>query len=234
MVHLLRITVGILLMFAAAAAAAQSAQLAYEPVGLGWSGEEVERASAVQIDALAERAGKARLIGCSAHCARPGVAITRTRSPSLTSMTSPSRIGTRSYATSSAALTWYAAPVTFARGQTAGDVVVVDVGLEDVGDSHTRRRGQVEYAVDVPLWVDHERDLAVMGEVAAIPQRRGLDGDDGDHGFEGPLGLVRRRLVEISQTTAVGRGSPPCVRRRWDAGPSRSDGPRGSRHRCRP
>ena len=70
MVHLLRITVGILLMFAAAAAAAQSAQLAYEPVGLGWSGEEVERASAVQMDALAERAEKAHQIGCSAHCAR--------------------------------------------------------------------------------------------------------------------------------------------------------------------
>lgn len=68
MVHLLHVTVGMLLMLVASAA--QSVQLAYEPVGLGWSDEEVERASAVQMDALAERAEKAHQMGCSAHCAR--------------------------------------------------------------------------------------------------------------------------------------------------------------------
>lgn len=70
MVHLLRISVGMLLMLAATAATAQSVQLAYEPVGLGWSDKEVEHASAVQMDALAERAEKAHQMGCSAHCAR--------------------------------------------------------------------------------------------------------------------------------------------------------------------
>lgn len=68
MAHLWHFTVSLLLMFSAAAA--QSVQLAYEPVGLGWSGEEVEHASAVQMDTLAERAEKAGQMGCSAHCER--------------------------------------------------------------------------------------------------------------------------------------------------------------------
>jgi len=49
-----------------------------------------------------------------------------------------------------------------------------------VGDPHTGRLGSFEYAVDVTLRVDYERDLAVMGEVAAVAQGWGLDGDDGD------------------------------------------------------
>jgi Zn-dependent protease with chaperone function len=68
MVHLFRCTTVTLLMLAATAA--HSVQLAYEPVGLGWSGEEVEHASAVQMDTLAERAEKAGQMGCSAHCER--------------------------------------------------------------------------------------------------------------------------------------------------------------------
>jgi Zn-dependent protease with chaperone function len=68
MTHLWHFTIGTLLMLAAAAA--HSVQLAYEPVGLGWSGEEVERASAVQMDTLAERADQAGRMGCSTHCER--------------------------------------------------------------------------------------------------------------------------------------------------------------------
>jgi Zn-dependent protease with chaperone function len=68
MTPLFRLTISILLMLAAAAA--HSVQLAYEPVGLGWSDEEVERASAVQMDTLAERAETAGQMGCRAHCER--------------------------------------------------------------------------------------------------------------------------------------------------------------------
>jgi len=45
----------------------------------------------------------------------PGVASARTVIESPTAMTSPSRTGTRSNATGSSALTWYAAPVRAAR-----------------------------------------------------------------------------------------------------------------------
>jgi len=68
MVHLFCHTVGTLILLAASAA--QGVQLAYEPVGLGWSGEEVEHASAVQMDTLVARAERAGQLGCSAHCAR--------------------------------------------------------------------------------------------------------------------------------------------------------------------
>ena len=68
MSHLLRFTAGLLLL--ASFATAQAVQLAYEPVGLGWSDEEVERASAGQMDALAERAEKSQKMGCATHCER--------------------------------------------------------------------------------------------------------------------------------------------------------------------
>ncbi len=68
MAHLLRFTLSLLLM--ASLATAQAVQLAYEPVGLGWSDDEVERASAGQMDTLAERAEKHQKMGCVAHCER--------------------------------------------------------------------------------------------------------------------------------------------------------------------
>lgn len=52
------------------AAVARGAQLAYEPVGLGWSAEQVERASAAEMHALIGRAEQADLLGCRAHCER--------------------------------------------------------------------------------------------------------------------------------------------------------------------
>jgi hypothetical protein len=67
-------------------------------------------------------------------------------------------------------------------GVSAGDVVVVEVGLEDVGDPNPVGGGQVEDAVDVTLRVDHECDLAVVHEIAAIAERRGVDGQDVRHG----------------------------------------------------
>ena len=52
------------------AAAAPGLQLAYEPVGLQWSADEVERATTDQIDELAARAARAQQLGCERHCER--------------------------------------------------------------------------------------------------------------------------------------------------------------------
>jgi predicted Zn-dependent protease len=68
MVRFLRFTAGVLAL--CAAAAAHGAQLAYEPVGLGWSAEQVERVTAAQMLALTARAERADQLGCSAHCER--------------------------------------------------------------------------------------------------------------------------------------------------------------------
>jgi hypothetical protein len=57
----------------------------------------------------------------------------------------------------------------------AGDVVVVDVRLEHVRDPHAGRVREFQDAVDVPLRVDHERDGAVMRQVAAVAEGRRVD-----------------------------------------------------------
>ena len=75
-------------------------------------------------------------------------------------------------------------------GEAAGDVVVVDVGLEDVGEAHAVLVEQREDAVDVALRVDHEGDLAVVHEVAAVAEGGRLDGDDRQVGV-----LVHVRLL---------------------------------------
>jgi hypothetical protein len=63
-------------------------------------------------------------------------------------------------------------------GEAAGQVVVVDVGLEDVGEPRPRVVEQGEHAVDVALRVDHQGHLAVVHEVAAVAQGGSLDRDD--------------------------------------------------------
>ena len=67
------------------------------------------------------------------------------------------------------------------QGQTAGDVVVVDVSLKNVSYPHAGGLSQPKHPVDVTLRVDHQGNLTVMDEVAAVPQGRGLDRDDGNH-----------------------------------------------------
>jgi predicted Zn-dependent protease len=58
------------LMFWLAAAASQAAQLAYEPIGLAWSAEEVEHTAAARRAALVERAQQAQQLGCRQQCER--------------------------------------------------------------------------------------------------------------------------------------------------------------------
>jgi hypothetical protein len=45
-----------------------------------------------------------------------------------------------------------------------------------------RGNGEAEDAVDVALRVDHERDPAVVDEVAAVAEGGGVDGQDERHG----------------------------------------------------
>lgn len=68
MLRFLGLSVGLFSMWVATPA--HGAQLAYEPVGLHWTAAEVERASAAQLDAVAERAVKADKRGCLRHCER--------------------------------------------------------------------------------------------------------------------------------------------------------------------
>lgn len=56
------------------------------------------------------------------------------------------------------------------QSQAPGDVVVVDMGLEDVGDPYTSRVGKLDHFVDVTLRVDHEGHLTVMGQVVRSPR----------------------------------------------------------------
>jgi hypothetical protein len=60
-------------------------------------------------------------------------------------------------------------------GQASGQVVVVDVGLEDVGHRDPVALEQREHPVDVALRIDDERELAVVDDVAPIAERGSLD-----------------------------------------------------------
>ena len=98
----------------------------------------------------------------------PGVAsaVTRIRSP--TSTTCPSAIGVRSKDDVVGGVDEVRGTGGLRQGEPAGDVVVVDVGLEDVGEPDAVLVEQAQHPVDVALRVDHERDLAVVDEVAAV------------------------------------------------------------------
>jgi predicted Zn-dependent protease len=67
-VKLLRITVGMVAILAAATG--HAVQLAYEPVALGWSAGEVESAAIDNISAIVRRAERAQQLGCIRHCER--------------------------------------------------------------------------------------------------------------------------------------------------------------------
>ncbi len=50
--------------------AARAQTLSYEPVGLGWTHADVARASAGQLQAIAQRAERQQRFGCARHCER--------------------------------------------------------------------------------------------------------------------------------------------------------------------
>lgn len=55
---------------ALAAGSGNAAQLAYEPVALGWSADEVERATVGNVTAILQRAERSGQLGCRRHCER--------------------------------------------------------------------------------------------------------------------------------------------------------------------
>lgn len=59
--------------------------------------------------------------------------------------------------------------------ETAGDVVVVDVRFEHVGDAYSAFGRQLQYSVDVALRVHHGTDVARADQVAAIAEAGGFD-----------------------------------------------------------
>ncbi len=71
--------------------------------------------------------------------------------------------------------------------EATGDVVVVDVGLEHVGDPHAVFGSELQDAVDVALRVDHHAHVTGADQIAAIAQTGGFD-DRHVHGV-----LLRRR-----------------------------------------
>jgi len=58
------------LLAALAVVAGHAVELAYEPVALGWSTDEVEHASSGTFAAIVQRAEREQQMGCSQHCAR--------------------------------------------------------------------------------------------------------------------------------------------------------------------
>ncbi len=78
--------------------------------------------------------------------------------------------------------------------QAAAHVVVVDVGLEHVGDPHPDRASRVDEPADVALRVDHDGHVAVVDEVAAIPQTSGLQGHDLGSRHGAPFGAKGGQL----------------------------------------
>src|SRR5215831_3507639 len=55
---------------ALAAASGRAVELAYEPVALGWSTDEVERATSDTYASIVQRAERAAQMGCRHHCQR--------------------------------------------------------------------------------------------------------------------------------------------------------------------
>src|SRR5687768_17161556 len=100
--------------------------------------------------------------------------------------------------------------------QAAGEVVVVDVRLSNVRDADSRGARSFLDPVRVPLRVDHQGHAAVMHQVAAVPELRGLD-DNNVHAsasFEGRDPGSGAETVQFC-TTLPGF---PGVQARVDAG----------------
>src|SRR5262249_8767451 len=72
------------------------------------------------------------------------------------------------------------------QGRSAGEVVVVDVRLGDVGDAQPVARGQRGDPVGVPLWVDDQGNRPVVDQVAAVAEGGRLDLEHFSHGAHLP------------------------------------------------
>jgi hypothetical protein len=73
----------------------------------------------------------------------------------------------------------------------AGDIVIVQVGLENVRDLRAALGGKPEHPVEVPLRVDDQRCLAVRHQVAAVSQGLRLDRANLDHRLDLPCRVAQ-------------------------------------------
>jgi hypothetical protein len=73
-------------------------------------------------------------------------------------------------------------PVPEGEGTAAGHVVVVEMGLEHGPEAKPAVREHALDPVDVALGIDRDGPAVGDGEVGAVPERRGLQGDDLDPG----------------------------------------------------
>ena len=82
--------------------------------------------------------------------------------------------------------------------QAAGDVVVVDVGLQDVADGPAALRQDRQDTIDVALRVDHHGGAAGGHHVGAVPELGGGDDDD----------LWAGHCVTVLPALPISRGNP--------------------------
>lgn len=65
--------------------------------------------------------------------------------------------------------------------QAAADVVVVHMGLDDVGDAHSAPGGGGDDLIDVARRVDDHRGTGPAGHITAVAQALELQGVDEEH-----------------------------------------------------
>ena len=88
--------------------------------------------------------------------------------------------------------------------QAAGHVVIVNVGLEHMGDLGPPAGRCRQHPVNVPLRIHHQRGSPVGRQVTAVPQRRGVDTDDLDHNRTSPARTSAAHATTISLYTPKG------------------------------
>lgn len=107
------------------ASLAHAAPFAYEPVALGWSAQEVDRATRDQHRAIVERARAAGALGCRRHCARLDSMFER--------LLEPARQQTAAAATLPWTLTVVRLPDVEALALPGGQVVVSEAFIDERG-----------------------------------------------------------------------------------------------------
>lgn len=90
--------------------------------------------------------------------------------------------------------------------EATAHVVVVEVGLGDVADANAGVLHRRQNPVEIALRVDHQRVGAVVDDVAAIPERRGLD-DDHLHGLASS-GWMRGSVRAIPRDQGLSGAAP--------------------------
>jgi hypothetical protein len=71
-------------------------------------------------------------------------------------------------------------PKLAGQSQAPAHIVVVDVGLQHVGDGDTEGLGRSYVTLRLALGVDDDGDIAIMYQVAAVPQTFSIKGDGFD------------------------------------------------------